>query len=167
VTGGSQSSKPRTPIGVPLAALVAGGDFGAQLPASRVAAALARGIERAGGCPPDVLALPAEGLSPGFVRREEIDARIRRARALVVAERSLSERSLAASATFELATRARQAGVPAYAVSADDELNSFDARMLDLQVVLHAGSVRGLTLAGKRLGALLRRFSAGSPDTRR
>ena len=73
----------------------------------------------------------------------------------MVAERSLSERSLAASATFELATRARQAGVPAYAVSADDELNSFDARMLDLQVVLQAESVRALTAAGKRLGALL------------
>ena len=54
---------------------------------------------------------------------------------------------------FEIATRARQAGVPAYAVTGENELDAFDARMLDLQVILEARTVRGLAAAGTKLAA--------------
>jgi glycerate kinase len=83
------------------------------------------------------------------------DERMRAARALVVCERSLVPATLAASLAFELATRARQAGVPAFAVCEDNELGSFDARLLDLQAILTARGTRGLRAAGRRLAAQL------------
>ena len=83
------------------------------------------------------------------------DQRMRAARAVIVADEHLRESTLAGSITFEIATRARQAGVPAYAVTANDDLDGFDARILDLQVILEARSPRGLTTAGRRLGELL------------
>jgi glycerate kinase len=87
------------------------------------------------------------------------DARMRRARAVIIGEGGLLGRvgsdSLMGSATFEIATRARQAGVPAYAVLAINALDSFDARMLDLQVVLEAGSGPALSAAGRRLADLI------------
>ena len=53
--------------------------------------------------------------------------------------------------TFEIATRARQRGVPAYAVTAANELNAFDARILDLQLILMARDVPALVSAGRKL----------------
>ena len=61
---------------------------------------------------------------------------------------------VAGSAAFEIATRARQAGVPAYAVTGENALGAFDARMLDLQLVLEARGPRGLAAAGRRLASL-------------
>ena len=52
---------------------------------------------------------------------------------------------------FELATRARQGGVPCYAVTAENGLDSFQARILDLQLVLQAGAPRSLRAAGSAL----------------
>ncbi len=83
------------------------------------------------------------------------DARMLAARAVVLAVQRLRERTLAGSVAFEIATRARQAGVPGYAVAAVDELDSFDARMLDLQVVLTADSRRALRGAGGRLAGIV------------
>jgi glycerate kinase len=87
------------------------------------------------------------------------DARMRRARAVIVGEGCRRERiggrSWIGSVTFEIATRARQAGVPAYAVLAINALDSFDARMLDLQVVLEARSTQALSLAGRRLADVI------------
>jgi glycerate 2-kinase len=74
---------------------------------------------------------------------------------VIVGAGRLDERTLLGSATFELATRARQAGVPAYAVTAVNALELFDARILDLQVILEAGSVRALGGAGKKLAELV------------
>ena len=78
-----------------------------------------------------------------------------RARAVVIAQWRLKERTLAASATFEIATRARQAGVPAYAVTAKSTLDAFDARILDLQVILEASTARALEAAARRLAELM------------
>ncbi len=67
-------------------------------------------------------------------------------RAVVIACARLHDRTLAGSVTFEVATRARQAGVPAYAVAGRDELDPFEARILDLQVISRpdaAGAERG------------------------
>jgi glycerate 2-kinase len=84
---------------------------------------------------------------------------MRRARAVVVGAERLDRETLAsdrgsAGEVFEIATRARQAGVPTYAVAGANELDAFDARMLDLQVVLEANGTRGLTAAGHRLARL-------------
>jgi glycerate kinase len=142
---------------IPRRALIASTAFGARLDAETVAAAVARGM-RDGGLPwPDVCPLaPArgEGLDE-LLRAVHFDARMRDARALVIAQRELAEPSLAHTVAFELATRARQSGVPAYAVTAQNRLNSFDERMLDLQSVAHAKTAAALTAAGRRLAVLI------------
>jgi hypothetical protein len=145
---------------IPERALIASTPLGA-LSAERVAAALALGM-RAGGAPaPDICALaPAQPLDEQL-RALDFDARMRDARALVVAERALAEPTLARTAAFELATRARQAGVPAYAVAAANSLNAFDARMLDLQAVLQAHTAPALQAAGRRLARLIGPSAAG------
>jgi glycerate kinase len=145
--------------GIPQGVLLACGSFGASLPGARVAEALARGL-RAGGreeidaCPLDVP--PHAGADPRELLDElDFDRRMRAARAVIVAAAQLEERTLAGSVTFEIATRARQGGVPAYAVTAENRLDSFDARILDLQLILEASSTRGLSGAGRRLARLL------------
>lgn len=114
------------------------------LDAERVADALARGLL---DVHEDVVAKVARA----SVSAEEL----RSARAVVIAAAELDERTLAGSSTFELATNARQLGVPAYAVTAENALDLFDARMLDLQAVLQARTTRALTGAGRRLAALI------------
>jgi len=123
--------------------------FGDELPAPRVVEALARGV-RAGGMP-DPDQCPIEDSLPA-----DFDVRMRRARAVVVGARRLDRHSLQGSPVFEIATRARQAGVPVYAVTAVSELDAFDARMLDLQVILEARGTRGLSTAGRKLVSLSR-----------
>jgi glycerate 2-kinase len=56
---------------------------------------------------------------------------------------------------FEIATRARQAGVPAYAVAGENALDPFDERILDLQAILEASSPRALEAAGRHLAELV------------
>lgn len=135
-------------MSIPNTLLIAVCAFGAELGAERVASAIARGVRAAGMAEPDLCpigdALPAD-----------FDARMRSARALIVGAERLEEQTLAGSPVFELATRARQAGVPAYAVTAENGLDPFDARILDLQLILEAGSPRALASAGRRLAALV------------
>jgi glycerate kinase len=139
--------------------LIVTGAFGPGLPAPRVAAALALGMRAGGLAQPEVCALPT-GLDGGGAMRARLqellpDRRMRDARALILAERVLEEATLAGSAAFELATRARQAGVPCYAVAGENRLSPFDARILDLQAVLTASSTRALTAAGRKLARLI------------
>jgi glycerate 2-kinase len=132
---------------IPRRALVVSGAFGARLRAEAVGEAIARGLV-AGGAP-----------APGVAELDELaadfDARMRAARAVIVAARELDARAIARSAAFEVATRARQAGVPAYAVTAANRLSSFDTRVFDLQLVLEARTARALTAAGGRLAKVL------------
>jgi glycerate 2-kinase len=122
--------------------------FGDDLQPERVAKAIAKGV-RAGGMPePDVCLI--EDAPPA-----DFDVRMRRARAVIVGAGCLDRGTLAGSPAFEIATRARQAGVPAYAVTGMNELDAFDARMLDLQVILEAHDTRGLCNAGRKLAALI------------
>jgi glycerate kinase len=83
------------------------------------------------------------------------DARMRSARAVVGGEGRLDEQSLSGKAISEVATRARQAGVPCHAIVGQRELDSFGARILDLQVVLEARTIDELETAGRRLAKLL------------
>jgi glycerate kinase len=132
--------------------------FGPELPAERVAQALAKGV-RAGGMPePDLCPIEDTERGPTLTATLDaldFDARMKRARAVIVGAGQLDREMLAGSAVFEIATRARQAGVPAYAVTGVNELDTFDARMLDLQVILEARNARGLNGAGRRLAGLV------------
>jgi hypothetical protein len=121
--------------------------LGADMPAQRAAEAIARGVRAAGMGEPDLC--PIEDELPS-----NFDVRMRRARAVVLGVDRLNRDTLAGSVVFEIATRARQAGVPAYAVTGTNELDAFDARMLDLQVILEANGMRGLSAAGRKLARL-------------
>jgi glycerate 2-kinase len=137
--------------------LIASGAFDG-LSAQRVGTAIARGLG-ARGLQTDLCPIVLEGDLPSAVRdlldALDFDTRMRRARAVVLGEWHLEEPTLAASPTFEIATRARQAGVPAYAVTGKNMLDPFDARILDLQVILEASSTRALAAAGRRLAELV------------
>jgi Glycerate kinase family len=146
-TRARQGAAGRAGMAIPDTLLLAVCAFGDELPARRVADALAKGVVAAGMPTPE--ACPIEDGPPaGF------DERMRRARAVVVGAERLDRETLAGSAVFEIATRARQAGVPAYAVTGANELDAFDARMLDLQLILPARTPRGLAAAGTRLARL-------------
>jgi hypothetical protein len=139
--------------------LIVTGPFGPALGSARVAAALARGLESSGLATPDLCPLP-EGLGSGPAMRAQLaelvpDVRLRCARAMIVGEWLLEEPTLAQSATFEIATRARQSGVPAYAVTGENRLGAFDARMLDLQLIVEAKTQRALIAAGRRLASVI------------
>jgi glycerate kinase len=145
-------------VGISQRLLVACAPFGPRLPAATVASAIARGVQDGGLPEPDVCPLPIPGDDGEDVRRllEELDfdARMRRARAVVIGAERLEERTLAGSVVFEIATRARQGGVPAYAVTGENALNAFDARILDLQVIVLARGRAALVSAGTKLAAV-------------
>lgn len=138
--------------------LVASTAFDGRLSARRVAAAVARGLQD-GGWATELCPIEADGQAGGAVRELldalGFDARMRSSRALVVCERELHEDTLAGSVAFEIATRARQAGVPAFAVTAQNRLDSFDARILDLQAIVQARGERSLRDAGRKLARLV------------
>jgi glycerate kinase len=145
---------------IPRTILLAPQPFGEGLGAARAATAIGRGIGARDAtlkvdlCPLEDCDRDLEALKE-YLQEVGFDARMRAARALVVGAERLDEATLLGSATFEIATRARQAGVPAYAVTGTDALDPFDARILDLQVVLQARDTRALRRAGERLAQLV------------
>ncbi len=133
----------------PITVLIAAQDFGDGLDGARVAEAIGRGLVAAS---PELEADPC----PIAVLPAELDARMRHARAVVIAARHLDhETLLRRDNACEVATRARQTGVPCYAVAARVGLDLFEARILDLQVVLEACKERALTAAGRRLADIV------------
>ncbi len=140
--------------------LVAPEPFGDGLSAERVAAAIGRGVTASeANLSVDLCPLEVDDSDLDTVRRAleavDFDARMRAARALIVGANRLDEATLLGSATFELATRARQSGVPSYAVTAANALSLFDARILDLQVIVEARDARALRRAGEKLAGLV------------
>src|SRR5205085_188787 len=85
----------------------------------------------------------------------EFDGRMRSARAVVTGEGKLDLQSLAGKAVSEVATRARQAGVPCHAIVGRRQLDSFGLRILDLQAVLEAGTSSQLRAAGRKLAEVV------------
>ena len=144
--------------GIPRRALLVCEPFSARLGAGAVAAALAAGLREAGGPEPDEIVLPApteDRETAALLEHERFHERMRAARAVVLAVSALSEQTLAGSAAFEIATLARQSGVPCYAVAANVELNSFDLRILDLQKVVEARGPVALRRAGEELARVM------------
>ncbi len=140
--------------------LVLAGSFGEGLRAEHVSAAISHGLTAQGHLACDACPLEeniATRVTNASKPLDEVDfdRRMRAARALVIACAQLDDRTLAGSTAFEAATRARQAGVPAYAVTGHDALDQFEARIVDLQAILEAGTTRALGVAGRKLAALV------------
>jgi glycerate kinase len=83
------------------------------------------------------------------------DARMRAARAVIAGEGRLDAQSLAGKAVSEVATRCRQSGVPCHAIVGERALDAFGARILDLQAILEASTLRAIAGAGRRIAALI------------
>jgi hypothetical protein len=134
--------------------------FGEGMNGTRVAEALARGLRADERIECDLCALDEHrDTQPRDVATLladlDFDRRMRAARAVVIARERLDDRTLPGSVAFEAATRARQAGVPAYAVTACDALDPFEARIVDLQVIIEASTPRALSAAGRKLSRLV------------
>jgi glycerate kinase len=89
--------------------------------------------------------------APYVLDRLDFDVRMRAARAVVVGEGRIDRSTLEGKVAGEIAVRARQAGVPAHAIVGEDAIDRFDARILDLQLILEAGDERALQRAGRKL----------------
>ncbi len=79
------------------------------------------------------------------------DARMRAARAVILGEGRLDDQTLDGKVLAEAATRARQGGVPCHAVVGTRALDPFGQRLLDLGVILEAGTADELEAAGREL----------------
>jgi hypothetical protein len=126
---------------IPSTLLLACGPLG-RMDATHTARLLAQALDAAGRPRSDELALSSwearDGDARELLERERFDARMLSSRALVVVMALLDPITLAGSLTFEMATRARQSGVPCYAIAGESRLSAFDARLLDQQLVLQA-----------------------------
>ncbi len=131
-------------LGVPTEILVVVDDFGEALPVQAVGEALVSGLA-AGGQPARVA-----GLSD-----RDYDAQMRGSLAVLVGAERLHREALAGSVLAEVATCARQAGVPCHAVVGANELDLFDMRILDLQLVIEASTVPELQRAGAEIAAAI------------
>jgi len=146
----------RTEDLIPHSLLLVAEDFGGGLSAAAVARAVARGLgsvdpEREIGC-----WLPEEaGAGVTADGWRTMGERAARSRAVVLAGPRLAAEAMPRDALFELATLARQGGIPAYGVSAARAPDLFEARILDLQVVVRADSAGGLVKAGAVLAAAI------------
>jgi len=112
----------------------------------------------AGGLAGGLWAALGAWLEPGasFVLRAlDFDRRLRRARAVVTGEGRLDRGTLEGKAPAEVAVRARQMGVPAHAIVGANAIDAFDARLLDLGLILEAGDETQLERAGEELARRL------------
>ncbi len=112
----------------------------------------------AGGLSGGLWAACGAELVPGaaFVLDEVgFDARMRAARAVVTGEGKLDMQSLVGKVVSEVATRARQSGVPCHAIVGTRELDSMGARILDLDRVIEASTLEQLEAAGRALAEVL------------
>ena len=83
------------------------------------------------------------------------DARMRAAAAVIVGEGRLDETSLQGKVLGEAATRARQAGVPCFAIVGTAALGLFEERILDLQRVLEGPTLKRIETAAASLADVL------------
>jgi glycerate kinase len=89
------------------------------------------------------------------LERAGFNARLLAARAVITGEGTLDKQTLLGKAAGEVATRARQAGVPCHAVVGRNKLSAFDARILDFESVSEAGTPEAIASAAKRLASQL------------
>jgi glycerate kinase len=136
-------------IGVPTEVLVIADSFGGRFTAADVGEALVLGLA-ASGQPARVSRSDEEGTAIAPPVNE-----IRAARAVITCTDRLNRESLVGSLLSEVATTARQAGVPCHAVVGSTELDLFDLRILDLQIVLETMTLAEIEAAGAEIGAAM------------
>jgi glycerate 2-kinase len=93
--------------------------------------------------------------APFVLEALDIDRRMLAARAVIVGEGRLDATSLQGKIAAEIATRARQHGVPAHAIVGSCALDRFDARILDLQEIREAGDEASMELAATALADVI------------
>jgi len=93
--------------------------------------------------------------APFVLEALDFDARMLAASAVIVGEGRLDATSLEGKIVAEVATRARQHGVPAHAIVGRCELTRFDARILDLQEILEAGAQPAIEEAAVALAGVI------------
>ncbi|MFY9265522.1 MAG: glycerate kinase [Solirubrobacterales bacterium] len=92
----------------------------------------------------------------GFVLdRLDFTARMTAARGVVTGEGRLDHQTLLGKAVGEVATRARQSGVPCHAIVGRREMTEFEARILDFESVTEASTRRAIEVAASRLATVL------------
>jgi glycerate kinase len=79
------------------------------------------------------------------------DARMQASRFVIVGEGQLDRTTLDGKAPGELATRARQGGVPCHAVVGRDAIEPLDGRIVDLMEIIEAPTREDLVAAGRYL----------------
>lgn len=115
-----------------------------QVPGSGAAGGLSGGLHAA-------LGAAIEPGAPFVLGEAGVDARMRAAAFVIVGEGRLDRTSLRGKVPGELATRARQAGVPCSAVVGQDGLSSFDGRIIDLMEIIEATDEPAMIAAGELL----------------
>lgn len=93
--------------------------------------------------------------APWVLNALDFDRRMRGARAVITGEGRLDFQTLEGKLVGEIGTRARQAGVPLFAVVGRNDLDDFGKRMIDLQQVREASTLEEMEAAGAALGAAL------------
>ena len=79
------------------------------------------------------------------------DEQMRASAFVITGEGALDRQTFQGKAAGEVATRARQGGVTCHAVVGRTDLDPFEARILDLQTVTEAGTLKDLEAAGRAL----------------
>lgn len=79
------------------------------------------------------------------------DERMRAADLVITGEGRVDESTLTGKAVFEVATRARQAGVPCHAIAGENALDDFSFRLLGLDSIQEAGTPEQIAAATTRL----------------
>jgi glycerate kinase len=83
----------------------------------------------------------------------DFDERLRASRAAVTGEGSLDAQSLLGKVVGEIGTRCRQGGVPLYAIVGRNELDRFQARLIDLQDIHEATTLEEIERATRAVGS--------------
>jgi len=83
------------------------------------------------------------------------DERMRAAHAVIAGEARLDAATLRGGIAGEIATRARQSGVPCHAIVGTNLADRFEARILDLQAIHEATTLDGIETAAEALAAYL------------
>lgn len=138
-------------VRIPEVILISPTAFNGSLGANKAAAAIAQGVV-AVGLPVDLC--PLAGAAE--VERLDFDRRMRAARAVITGGARLEGSDLAGTVIAEVATRARQAGVPCYAIVGRSTLDRFGVRVLDLEAIVEARTRAQLEAAGRELAELIR-----------
>jgi glycerate kinase len=79
------------------------------------------------------------------------DERMRAARAVIVGAGTIARSDLRGTLIAEAATRARQSGVPCFAIAGHSDLDRFDSRMLDIEVIETATTLKQIERAAQAL----------------